>query len=138
MGGEHRAVKRIKKSLCSTKEVAAEIGIVESLVHENIIRLLDTFQDDRYIFLVMELGRGGELFERILEAEKFSERQSRHCIRQILRGIQYCHQQRVCVRCPKPEDVVCMTNAPTEEVTLKLIDFGLAKRIHPGRYFSTI
>lgn len=48
-----------------------------SLDHPNIIKLYETFEDDRNIYLVMEVCEGGELFDRIIEKGRFTEIEAR-------------------------------------------------------------
>ena len=46
-----------------------EIEILKSCDHPNIVRLIEVFEDERHWCLVMELMKGGELFDKILECE---------------------------------------------------------------------
>jgi hypothetical protein len=70
---EHCAVKIIdtrKFALTpglSPRELREEADMMRGLDHPNIIRIKDTFETDRLIFIVMELVRGGDLFDRIVE-----------------------------------------------------------------------
>ena len=71
--------------------------------HPNIIKLFETFEDNRNIYLVMELCTGGELFDRIIELGHLSEHQAAILMQQILRAIHYMHQNKVMHRDLKPE-----------------------------------
>jgi calcium-dependent protein kinase len=65
---EERAVKLIVKSKMSLHEkvrLKYEINILKNLIHPNIVRLIEVFEDKNYIFLVTELCDGRELFEEI-------------------------------------------------------------------------
>merc|ERR1712039_1146980 len=53
-----------------------EIAIMKMMDHPNIIKLYETFEDHRNIYLVMELCAGGELFDRIIESGHFTEVQA--------------------------------------------------------------
>ena len=46
----------------------AEIAILQKLDHPNIVKFYETYVDYRYVHIVMELCKGGELFDRIVEA----------------------------------------------------------------------
>jgi calcium-dependent protein kinase len=43
------------------------------LDHPNIIKLLETYEDEKSIFLVTEVCEGGELFDAIIDLEYISE-----------------------------------------------------------------
>merc|ERR1719240_2208511 len=58
-------------------------------------RLDETYEVARNIYLVMELCTGGELFDRIIEANYFSERVAAFLIRQVLSAVFYMHSQNI-------------------------------------------
>ena len=53
-----------------------EITILQQLDHPNVLKLFEYFEDDKNVYLVTEICRGGELFDRIIENEFFSEKES--------------------------------------------------------------
>jgi len=73
-----RAIKKIpKKHVKHPERFTREIEIMKKLDHPNIIKLFETFEDSRCIYLVMELCEGGELFDRIIEKGHFTEAEAR-------------------------------------------------------------
>lgn len=73
-----RAIKIIpKKAVKNHERFKREIDIMRELDHPNIIKLYETFEDSRNIYLVMEMCEGGELFDRILDKGSFSELEAR-------------------------------------------------------------
>ena len=67
-------MKTIKKSKVGRLEtLKREIDILRTMDHPNIIKLVDVFEDDKYLHLVTELCTGGELFDRIIEKTKSAE-----------------------------------------------------------------
>jgi len=131
-----RAIKVIKKSQMKyIDKFREEIEIMKTLDHPNIIKLFETFEDSRSLHLAMELCSGGELFDRILEADFFEEREAAVVVQQILRAVAYMHQQFVCHRDIKPENFLFLTKEDTS--VLKIIDFGLSKRFKSGETLTT-
>ena len=59
--------------------------------HPNIVRLFEIFEEDRNFYLVMELMKGGELFDRIVEKESYTEKEAADTIRPLVDAIRYCH-----------------------------------------------
>lgn len=68
---------------------------------------------------------GGELFERVIEQEFFSEHYAAFVFKQILEAICYCHKMGVCHRDLKPENFIFESKDSMSD--LKVIDFGLSK-----------
>jgi serine/threonine protein kinase len=59
----------------------------------NIVQLYEVYEEKVHCYLVMELMRGGELFDRILERKNFTENNARECIRGVLTGLNYLHER---------------------------------------------
>lgn len=137
--GVVRAVKSIpKKSLPDPSKFAQEIEIMRILDHPNIIKLYETFEDAKYIYLVMELCTGGELFDRIIDAEcGFTEKVAAHLVKQILGAVLYMHMATIAHRDLKPENFLLANEKDVSESPIKVIDFGLSKQFDPGGYMTT-
>jgi serine/threonine protein kinase len=103
-----------------------EVTMMQSLDHPYIVQLVDVFVHHGIaMYLVMELVSGGDLFDRIVQQERYSEVDARRVMRRLLSAIYYLHQTKQVVhRDLKPENVLC--SSPT---SVKLADFGLAKMI---------
>jgi len=78
--------------------------------------------------MVMELMTGGELFDRIVEKEHYSEKEAADTIRPIVDAIRYCHSMGIAHRDLKPENLLYATTDPNS--IIKITDFGLAKVIN--------
>mmetsp|Transcript_37113 Transcript_37113/g.114350 ORF Transcript_37113/g.114350 Transcript_37113/m.114350 type:complete len:397 (+) Transcript_37113:397-1587(+) len=110
---------------------------MQMMDHPNIVRLFETFEDRRKFYLVMELCAGGELFDRILEARRFTEREAAVVMQQVLRAVRYMHRLDIAHRDLKPENFVFLTAEPIESNVLKVIDFGLACKFEEGQVLTT-
>jgi len=98
---------------------------LKNIDHPNIIKLYETHEDSRNVYLVFEVCEGGELFDRIIAKGHFSEAQAKEVFRQIIKSLFYCHKQGICHRDLKPENFLFASKE--DETSLKLIDFGLSK-----------
>jgi calcium-dependent protein kinase len=107
----------------------SEIEILIKLDHPNIIKLYEIFENEKYIYLIMELCIGGELFNKIIEktenGEIFNEREAANYFRQIILAISYCHNKKIAHRDLKPENILLLSNEKNSPI--KLIDFGMSK-----------
>uniref|UniRef100_A0A452YVE3 non-specific serine/threonine protein kinase n=1 Tax=Aegilops tauschii subsp. strangulata TaxID=200361 RepID=A0A452YVE3_AEGTS len=77
-----------------------------------------------HLAIVMEYAAGGELFERICTAGRFSEDEARYFFQQLLSGVSYCHSMEICHRDLKLENTL-LDGSPTPRV--KICDFGYSK-----------
>ena len=55
------------------------------------MKLYEIFEDEDNIFLVLELMTGGELFDRIVDKEHYSEKEASDTVRPVIDAIKYCH-----------------------------------------------
>jgi calcium-dependent protein kinase len=71
---KERAVKKVaKKKIKNMERFKQEIKILQMLDHPNILKLYEYFEDEKNVYIVTEICKGGELFDRIIEHEFFSE-----------------------------------------------------------------
>lgn len=130
--GQVRAVKILPRDrLKFLPKFRDEVKIMKELEHPNIVRLYETFEDEAFVYLVMELCEGGELFDRIISVGFFGEREAAKIVRQMLGALVYLHNRGICHRDLKPENFLLGSSG--EDAALKLIDFGLSARMQPGQ-----
>ena len=130
--GSERAAKEILKSrIKNINQFRTEIKILQALDHPNVIKLFEYFEEEDKIYMIMEKCTGGELFDRILAKEYFSEKEGARIFKQILLAINYCHNSGVCHRDLKPENFIFETESDDSDI--KIIDFGLSKIFDPRK-----
>lgn len=91
--GEKHAIKIISKQNLQGEEMAAlrnEVLVMRSLNHKNLIRAHGFFEDDKKLYIAMELCQGGELFQIISEHGRLREKTCVNLIRQM--AGKYCYQ----------------------------------------------
>ncbi|KAG2680093.1 hypothetical protein I3760_11G082200 [Carya illinoinensis] len=118
------AVKCIERGKKIDENVQREIINHRSLRHPNIVRFKEVFLTPTHLAIVMEYAAGGELFERICSAGRFSEDEGRFFFQQLISGVSYCHTMEICHRDLKLENTL-LDGSPTPR--LKICDFGYSK-----------
>ena len=63
--------------------------------HENIVRLIEVFDLNSTFYMVLEMCKGGELFDRIEKKDHYTEDEARAVMLQINSAIQHCHSKGV-------------------------------------------
>ncbi|KAK5115405.1 hypothetical protein LTR85_009865 [Meristemomyces frigidus] len=110
-----------------------EIAIMKLLEHPNIVRLYDVWENRNELYLIMEYVDGGELFHYVDERKGLPEDEAVFIFRQIVSALLYCHRMLICHRDLKPENILLNQR----DLTVKLIDFGMAALQPEGRQLST-
>ncbi|KAK9228239.1 hypothetical protein WN944_021188 [Citrus x changshan-huyou] len=118
------AVKYIERGDKIDENVQREIINHRSLRHPNIVRFKEVILTPTHLAIVMEYASGGELFERICNAGRFSEDEARFFFQQLISGVSYCHAMQVCHRDLKLENTL-LDGSPAPR--LKICDFGYSK-----------
>uniref|UniRef100_A0A8C3Y268 non-specific serine/threonine protein kinase n=1 Tax=Catharus ustulatus TaxID=91951 RepID=A0A8C3Y268_CATUS len=120
------AVKVIDKS---KRDPSEEIEILLRYgQHPNIITLKDVYDDGKYVYLVTELMRGGELLDKILRQKFFSEREASSVLHMICKTVEYLHSQGVVHRDLKPSNILYVDKSGNPE-SIRICDFGFAKQL---------
>ncbi|TPX34457.1 hypothetical protein SmJEL517_g02916 [Synchytrium microbalum] len=131
--GDHVAIKVIDKRRFHLKpkfvtNLKDEISIMFGVKHDNIVSIIDVYEDAEQVYIVLELVPGGEMFDRITQLTKFTEEQTRQVMIQMLSAIKYLHERGIVHRDLKPENVL-MVSKDLGDMTVKISDFGLARLV---------
>ncbi|KAF2763819.1 Pkinase-domain-containing protein [Teratosphaeria nubilosa] len=110
-----------------------EIAVMKLLEHPNIVRLYDVWENRNELYLIMEYVDGGELFHYVDQRKGLPEDETVYIFRQIVSALLYCHRLLICHRDLKPENILLNQR----DLTVKLIDFGMAALQPEGRLLST-
>lgn len=134
-----RAIKSLSKARAAEvrKRYRQEILIMKMTDHPNIIKLFESFEDKGHLYLVMELCTGGDLMARLQSVGHFEESDAAILMLQILRPVNYMHSKMICHRDIKPENFLFLNQAPVDQNTLKIIDFGLSAQMKEHQMLTT-
>ncbi|XP_077286724.1 serine/threonine-protein kinase GA29083 [Arctopsyche grandis] len=133
--GKEYAMKIIDKDKCRGKEhyLETEVKIMRQLCHPRIVSLIAEQDTPDWLYLVLELVRGGDLFDSIAAAYKFCENRARLMIRHLASAMAYLHCMGIVHRDIKPENLLVEVEGD-QVVGLKLGDFGLACEVTKPLY----
>ncbi|CAK9104870.1 unnamed protein product, partial [Durusdinium trenchii] len=99
-----RAIKKVsKRDLKAEHFVRGEIKVLRRLDHPCICRLLETYEDESAIYLVLEFIDGQDLFDQIMAGQLQG---ARSIARQIFSALRYCHERHVLHRDLKPDNIM--------------------------------
>ncbi|XP_068021868.1 serine/threonine-protein kinase DCLK2 isoform X3 [Melanerpes formicivorus] len=133
--GKEFALKIIDKNKCCGKEhlIENEVSILRQVKHPNIIMLIEEMDTPAELYLVMELVKGGDLFDAITSSTKYTERDGSAMVYNLASALKYLHGLNIVHRDIKPENLlVCEYSDGTK--SLKLGDFGLATVVEGPLY----
>jgi len=98
----------------------------EETEDNGIINLIDFYHSPAKYHIVMELARGGDVFDRLAKRKVYTEKHARDLARRMLESIRYLHERGIAHRDIKPENLLLMD--AESDTQLKLADFGFARR----------
>lgn len=148
-GTVSRAKDRATGRVCAVKTMArpekgdvdrtrVEVALTKEVDHPNIVKLYETFEDHRNLYLVLEICEGGELFDKIVETGHLTECDAARSLQQLFCAVHYLHRSGICHRDLKPQNLLLKArDAELASATLKVIDFGMACRIAEGSLMSS-
>jgi serine/threonine protein kinase len=130
---EYVAIKIMKKmEIIKSKQadhIANEIKILSMIEHPFVIKFGGFTQDEKNLYLDLELINGGELFTYLRGVGRFPIDQARMYIAEIISIFDYLHSKNIIYRDLKPENILIHKSG-----YLKLTDFGFAKIVEGRTY----
>lgn len=91
-------------------ELFDEIEVLRKLDHPNIVKYIETFENSQFLYIVMELCEGSELFEmihkKVSDEGTFNESETADIMKKLLKAINHCHSYKIAHRDIKPENIM--------------------------------
>ncbi|CAG9317745.1 unnamed protein product [Blepharisma stoltei] len=120
-----RAVKIIpKEGDFQTKEFLNEVKMMKILGHPNTVQIYEYFDSPKKCYLVMELCKGGELLDELIERNHFHEYDAVLVMKQVFSAVSYLHSRNIIHRDLKPQNILLESKGNTSHI--KISDFGAA------------
>ena len=122
------AIKSIpmKNLSCNINDFIKEVDIISTLDHPNIIKFYETFHDDYFFHIVMELCKGKEIMHQMGNYGFIEEKKVTYIIFKVLLAIAHCHNRGVTHRDLKPENI--LFDSMKKDAEIKILDFGLSRK----------
>ena len=135
--GKKYAIKTILKKVLDDDftSLRKEISILVKIDHPNIIKFFEAYEDEKFVYLVMELCTGGDLQERIIDSGSFTEPEAAAIIKKLLGAVNYLNSMGISHRDIKPEHLLYEKKSSNE---IKLVDFGRAASFSKYVYMSSM
>ncbi|CAM9593701.1 unnamed protein product, partial [Laminaria digitata] len=105
--------------------VANEVRLHWGLKHPTVVELLEFFEDERFVYMVLELCGGGDLYRRLKERGPLGEEEAAGYMGQLLAGVGYLHDRGVMHRDLKLSNLLLSEDGRR----LRIGDFGLAVKL---------
>ena len=123
--GKIYAVKKMKKEIMKKKNqsfhIRTERDILKSIDSPWITKLYYSFQDEKYLYLVMDFCQGGDLMSYLIKEDTINEKKAKFYIAEIILCINEIHKMGCIHRDLKPDNILIDKNGH-----IKLSDFGLS------------
>ena len=129
------AIKSFNKQNISNekakKKIIYETNLMRGLYHPSVTKILETFETDKYMLIIMEYISGGNLQNFVKKRRKLCEKTARILYRQLIQGIKYIHSKGIVHRDIKLENILLDLNN-----IVKICDFGVGKLTQKGQKLS--
>ena len=118
--------KNLNNHKDSKDKIVYETNLMKNLNHPSIVKILEMFEDEKHMLIIMEYLNGGNLYSFVKKRRKLKEKTAKFLFWQIIQGIKYLHSMGVVHRDIKLENILIDLNNK-----IKICDFGIGKQIKP-------
>ena len=150
--GNRYAVKTVRKSSMEEyKNMRNEANLLTALDHPGIIKIFDTYEDDKHLHMVVEICKGGELYDYIVKPSKNKKGLELNCpsekvaaviVRRVVDAVAYLHEHNIVHRDLKLENLLFKMKPDDRKLKtltdVRVIDFGLSTRYDTHHRFASL
>lgn len=116
----------------------AELSVLRRVNHPNVIKLIEVFESNNKVYMVMELATGGNLLDRLEMRGCLAEEDARRVMQMVLSGVNYLHSLGITHRDLKPDNLLYYH--PGNDSRIMITDFGFAstRKADGNPYMHTV
>jgi len=107
------AIKVLDKKNMDNEDLQSlkhEVGVMQTIDHPNIVKYIESYSDERFLYLVMQMCEGGTLFDSydkaVKHGSKLTEKRAVEILEKLFRAINHCHAQNIIHRDIKPANIM--------------------------------
>jgi len=135
VSGNIYAMKKLKKAEMIRRgqvdHVKAERNLLAEINHPSIVKLYYSFQDDEFLYLIMEYLPGGDMMTLLMRRDTLTDEEVRFYVAETVLALELVHKHNFIHRDIKPDNLLLSADGH-----MKLSDFGLCKPIEPSQLAS--
>jgi calcium/calmodulin-dependent protein kinase I len=128
--GQVVAIKIIDKGDTGMTVTDKEVAVMLRIDDPNCVKLYEVYETETEVQMVLELLEGADLFDRIINKQKYSEEEAKILMKRVCLGVEHLHSKNIMHRDLKPENILLST--PDDDVLCKVGDFGLSRLFPEG------
>lgn len=151
--GNRYAVKSVRRTdVEEYQHMRTEANLLTALNHPSIIKIYDTYEDEKFLHMVVEICKGGELYDHVVSPQKSkkngtdvlncrSEEVAAVIVRRVVDAVAYLHEHNIVHRDLKLENLLFKTSPNKNKQSLtdvRVIDFGLSRRYNTHHRFGSL
>ncbi|XP_043605693.1 cGMP-dependent protein kinase 1-like isoform X1 [Bombus pyrosoma] len=129
------ALKRLKKKVMVEQQqqehVLNEKHIMQACDSPFICKLYQTYKDRKYVYFLMEVSLGGDVWTTLQRRRFFDESTTQFMVGCVVEALDHLHSMNIIYRDLKPENLMLDARG-----YLKLVDFGFSKKIGPSKTWT--
>ncbi|EJD75333.1 serine/threonine protein kinase [Loa loa] len=135
--GKNVAIKKIDITRATMFRVELELEALSRLIHDNIVKFYDQFQEDDAQYIIMEYCKHRSLRDYVKQNGRLSDFSAAYILRQLVSAVKHIHERNMIHRDLSAGNVL-ISSIREDKLLVKLADFGLATRFRKGDIARTM
>ncbi|KAK6112171.1 Protein kinase domain family protein [Brugia pahangi] len=135
--GKNVAIKKIDITKAATFRVELELQALSRLIHDNIVKFYEQFQENGAQYIIMEYCKHRSLRDYVKQNGRLSDFSAAYILRQLVSAVKYIHERNMIHRDISAGNVL-ISSIREDKLFVKLADFGLATKFRKGDIARTM